>query len=224
METSGTRTRATQMFQSSKICSTRLTTAPRLGLTQLINEPTHFEPNKNPSCIDNVFTDQPNLVLESGTRTSLDPYCHHQITHCRFNFKIPPPPPFERKIWLYDRANVKRIRRSISNFPWEQHLSSNPDSNWQVKTFTEIILNIMSNFVPNKIITVVPGDPPWISRALKNMLNKQNRLFKNYKKHGYKLDDKNRVDNFRKKIEMAINKSKEGYLKNLDDNFQFPIY
>ena len=82
----------------------------------------------------------------------------------------------------------------------------------------------MSNFVPNKKIKIVPGDPPWISKSLKNMLNKQNRLFKNYKRHGYKPDDKNRVDNFRKKIEMAINKSKEGYLKNLDDNFQFPIY
>ena len=71
-----------------------------LGLTQLINEPTNFEPNKNPSCIDHVFTDQPNLVLESGTRTSLDPYFHHQITHCRFNFKSPSPPPFDREIWL----------------------------------------------------------------------------------------------------------------------------
>ena len=64
-----------------------------LGLTQLINEPMNFEPNKYPSCIDLVFTDQPNLVLESGRRTSLDPYCH-----CRFNFKIPPPPPFERTL------------------------------------------------------------------------------------------------------------------------------
>ena len=193
-----------------------------LGLTQLINEPTNFEPNKNPSCIDLVFTDQPNLVLESGTHTFLDPYCHHQITHCRFNFKIPPPPPFERNIWLYDKSNVNLIRRCISNFPWEQHLSSNPDPNWQVESFTEIILNIMSNFVPNKIIKVVPSDPPWISRSLKNMLNKQNRLFRNFKRHGYKLDDKNRVDNFRKECEMAINKSKEDYLKNLGDKLINP--
>ena len=41
-----------------------------LGLSQLISEPTNFEPNKNPSCIDLVITDQPNLVIDSGTRTS----------------------------------------------------------------------------------------------------------------------------------------------------------
>ena len=43
-----------------------------LGLSQLISEPTNFEPYKNPSCIDLVITGQPNLVLDSGTRTSLD--------------------------------------------------------------------------------------------------------------------------------------------------------
>ena len=38
----------------------------QLGLTQLISEPTNFEPNKNPSCIDLIFTDQPNLVIETS--------------------------------------------------------------------------------------------------------------------------------------------------------------
>ena len=53
-----------------------------LGLSQVISEPTNFEPNKNPSCIDLVFTDQPNLILDSGTHASLDPYCH-QIINCK---------------------------------------------------------------------------------------------------------------------------------------------
>ena len=32
----------------------------QLGLTQLIQGPINFEPNKYPSCIDLIFTDQPN--------------------------------------------------------------------------------------------------------------------------------------------------------------------
>ena len=118
----------------------------------MIAEPTNFEPNKNPSCIDLIFTDQPNLIIESGTRSSLDPLCHHQIIYCRMNYKIPPPPAFERKIWSYDNANINSIRNSISRFPWEDHFRTNPDTNWQAKSFTEIILNIMSNFIPNKVI------------------------------------------------------------------------
>ena len=71
-----------------------------LGLSQIISEPTNFEPNRNPSCIDLVLTDQPNLILASGTRASLDSYCHHQIIHCRVNFRIPSPR-FERKNWHF---------------------------------------------------------------------------------------------------------------------------
>ena len=85
-------------------------------MNQLL-EPTNFEPNKNPSCIDLIFTDQPNCVIESGTCPSLDNYCHHQITYCRMNFQIPLTPSYERKIWHFGRANIPLIRRSITNFP-----------------------------------------------------------------------------------------------------------
>ena len=39
----------------------------KLCLCQLISEPTNFVPNKNPSCIDLVVTDQPNIILDSVT-------------------------------------------------------------------------------------------------------------------------------------------------------------
>ena len=44
-----------------------------LNLAQVISEPTNFTPNSKPSCIDLIVTDQPHLVLDSGTRPSLDP-------------------------------------------------------------------------------------------------------------------------------------------------------
>ena len=70
-----------------------------LNLVQLISEPTNFQPGKNPSCIDLITTDQPNLILASGTRDSLDPLCHHKIIFCNVNLKIPAPLPFQRRIW-----------------------------------------------------------------------------------------------------------------------------
>ena len=111
-----------------------------LNLSQVISEPTNFTPNKNPSCIDLLITDQPNLILDSGTRPSLDSKCHHQIIYGKINFKIPPPPPSERKIWHYNQANTDAIKRSMSAFPWAQHLNLNTNPNWQVKTFHETFL------------------------------------------------------------------------------------
>ena len=85
----------------------------------------------------------------------------------------------------------------MTTFPWVQHISLNPDVNWQVKTFSEIALNIMSNFIPNEVKTMVNRDPPWFTKPLKTMLKRKNRLFKNYKKHGYKEEDKLRLQNVR---------------------------
>ena len=187
----------------------------KLALSQLISEPTNFEPHKNPSCIDLVVTDQPNIVLDCGTRSSLDHFCHHQITQCRINFRIPPPPPFERKIWHYNRADTAGIKRSMTNFPWRQHLNVNTNPNWQVKTFTDIFLNIMSNFIPNEIKKIVPRDPPWITKPLKTLLNRKNRLFKNYKRHGYREVDRFRLDRFRIECQQAVEAAKLTYLTNL---------
>ena len=141
-----------------------------LNLSQVISEPTNFTPHKNPTCIDLIFTDQPNLVLQSGTRPSLDPKCHHDIIHCRINYKIPPPPPHERTICHYDRANIEGIQRSFKAFPWRQHFRLNNDTNWQVKSFNEIFLNIISNFVPHDIKKIIPRDPPWITKTIKTKL------------------------------------------------------
>ena len=112
-----------------------------LGLAQIITEPTDFEPNKNPSYIVLIITDQPNLILDCGTPASFDSYCHHQLIYCEVNFRIPPPPPFERKIWHFDRANTAAIKRSMNSFPWHQHLNTNTDPKSQIKTFTHIFLN-----------------------------------------------------------------------------------
>ena len=36
----------------------------KLGLSQVISEPTNFEPGCNRSCIDLIVTDQPNIISE----------------------------------------------------------------------------------------------------------------------------------------------------------------
>ena len=44
------------------------------------------------------------------------------------------------------------------SFPWLQQLTLNRDPNWQVKTFTDTIPNIMSNYVPNGTKQMVHRD------------------------------------------------------------------
>ena len=55
--------------------------------SQLINEQTHIQTN-NSSCIELMFTNQPNLSVNSGVDSSLHSNCHHQIVHTSFNLDI----------------------------------------------------------------------------------------------------------------------------------------
>ena len=58
----------------------------------MINEPTHILENSS-SCIDLIFTSQPNLPVESRTQSSPHPNCHHQIIYPKFNVEVLYPPP-----------------------------------------------------------------------------------------------------------------------------------
>lgn len=57
---------------------------------------------------------------------------------------------------------------------------------------------------------------------MKSMLNRKNRLFKNYKKHGYKADDKVRLDTFRVECQKAVEAAKISYLRNLGNKVNNP--
>ena len=41
----------------------------------------------------------------------------------------------------------------------------------QVSTFNTTLMNIFSNYIPNKYITVDDKDPPWMTEAIKNKIN-----------------------------------------------------
>ena len=54
------------------------------------------------------------------------------------------------------------------------------------------------------------------------MLNRKNRFLKNYKIHGYKLEDKFRLDNFRKECQEAVENAKLTYLANMGKKLNNP--
>ena len=104
----------TQTSEQSRI--DYLTTS--YGFKQLISEPTHILKNSS-SCIDLIFTDQPNLITDSGTHPSLHLNCHHNITFCKINLKIIYPPPYRRLVWDFKRANISSVRKAIKMVDWQ---------------------------------------------------------------------------------------------------------
>ena len=147
------------------------------GLTQIIDQPTNFEPNKTPSCIDLIFSSQPNLLIDYGTLASLLTQCHHSIIYAKIDLAPKLPKPTKRKMWDYSNADECNIRKVLSSVNWERNiLYKNPNN--QVEFLTESIVNTFSNFCPNRVVTCRFKDKPWMTNEIKQKLKEKAKVYK----------------------------------------------
>ena len=58
--------------------------------------------------------------MESDVQSSLHQNCHHHIVFARFSLKVVFPPPYEREVWHFKKANIDHIRKAINGFQWEK--------------------------------------------------------------------------------------------------------
>ena len=141
------------------------------------------------SCIDLLFTDQPNIITDSGVHPSLHEQCHHQIVYGKLSVSNITLPPYTRKIWYYDKEDFVKIMKSIGMFRWQENLQKVACPNAQVKLLNQVLLNIYSNFIPDQVKTIKPRQAPWITKTVRNFLKKKNRAYKSFVKNG-RPDDK----------------------------------
>ena len=129
------------------------------GLISIISDPTYILPNSS-SCIDLIFTNQPNLVTESGVHPPLHPKCHHQIVFAKLNLKVECPPLYQRLIWDYKNADITSINRVIDIFDYGNSFEGK-NVHEKAHFFNKTIMNIFQNYIPIKLffvmITIHPG-------------------------------------------------------------------
>ena len=194
----------------------------QFGLEQLIHEPTHIIGERS-SCIDLIFASQPNLVVESGVQSSLHQNFHHQIVFARFNLKVVFPPPYEREVWHFKKANVGHIRKAINGFQWEK-LFQNMNVNDMVHLFKRTIKNILRNFIPHEIITCDDRDGPWINSSIRCLIQDKNEAYKRFKRSSN--NNSQYFENFQSLqnlLGVSIEASKERYYSCLSKKLMEPF-
>ena len=80
-------------------------------------EPTH-KLDTSALFIDLIFTQQPNLMTESGVHLFLHPIFHHQIRFAKFNLEIIYLPPYVLIKMLILRSFDEQLMRSIGKGPF----------------------------------------------------------------------------------------------------------
>ena len=94
-----------------------------------------------------------------------------------------PPPPYQRLVWNYKKADSKNIRKALALVNWER-LFDQLDINEQVAAFNETTLNVFQNYVPNKYITIDDKDPVWMNENIKTKIKEKNTFYHKYIENG----------------------------------------
>ena len=186
-------------------------------MKQVITEPTHIL-ESSASCIDLIFTNQSNIVMDSGVNLSLHEKCHHQIIYSKLNLRIEYPPPYIRKIWDYNSSETDSVNRSIEIFDWS-HLFSGKNVHEQVELFNKTLLNIFHNFIPNKIILCDDKDLPWMNDEIKNLIKRMSKIHCQRKSRHLDYASLNSIT---QDLSNAVNSSKLKYHERLALNLNDP--
>ena len=124
-------------------------------------------------------------ILAALLHPSLFRGCYHEIIFGKVAVTIPHPPPYKRRMWDYKVADVLSIRESLMNIDWYLEFGDLV----MVDKFTEIILSIIAENIPNLVITVNEKDPPWKTKEIKTVIRRKHRIYNKYMNRRSKQED-----------------------------------
>ena len=85
----------------------------------------------------------------------------------------------------------------------------------QVHIFNKTIINIFSNFIPNKLVTFDDKDHPWMTEKLKEKIKQKHKVYRDYLKNGKTEADYMYVHHAITEVSQLISESKDKYYNNL---------
>ena len=157
------------------------------SLTQMINEPTHFDKNSS-SLIDLLLVGNNNSVLLSGVG---DPFLNQPIKyHCPvygiFKFSKPKRQSFQRFVWRYEQGNYNLLRQKAASFNW--NTLKHQDINVYAKALVDKILEFSKQSIPNKVVTIRPSEPTWMNSNIRKHIRKRKRAYRKAKRTNLQID------------------------------------
>ena len=154
------------------------------NLFQIISEPTCVSESTS-TLIDLLITNNPSNILYSAV---CEPFLdvntrYHRPIISLINSEKPKTTVTHRKIWLYQQGDFNKYRNKLESTDWDSIIDSSEDINEIAQKFTDKILDIASDSIPNRIISCRKNDLPWITNEIKKLIRKRNRLRKKAKKN-----------------------------------------
>ena len=151
-----------------------------LAFHQLVDEPTHYTETSS-SVIDLILVHNPNNIVSSGVG---DPFLEQTVRyHCPvfglIKFTKPKIKSYRRQIWNYDQGDYQLLRTKALETDWNSLRDNNLDT--YAANISNHILLIAKECIPNKVVTIKPSDPPWLTTHIKRFIRKRKRAYRKAK-------------------------------------------
>ena len=105
---------------------------------------------------------------------------------------------------------------------WER-LFSNSDINTQVSILNETILNVFSNYMPNKYITIDDKDPAWMNESIKLKIKAKDNMCKKYIQNARLESDFVLLETLIAELNELVSTTKALYCENIGKKLNNPL-
>ena len=144
------------------------------GCEQLVTQPTHISGNR----LDLFITDVPGIC-----RVSVEPQIgssDHFSVAARVTLNSPLPDfTVSKRVHLMSRVNWEAVEEAITSITWPDILQNNSP----VDRLNSILSDIISRFIPSKIIKFRSRDRPWFSEACRAAYQRKQEAFHRWARH-----------------------------------------
>ena len=80
----------------------------------------------------------------------------------------------------------------------------------------------MSQFIPNKVITINERDPPWLTKSIKNKIKSKHRAYHKFLSRGSRPEEKEHINRLHNETNRLIVNAKDDYFYNLGQKLSDP--
>ena len=106
------------------------------------------------------------------------------------------------------------IRESISSADWAS-LFYGLSPTEMVDKFTNVLSELFTRHILNRVVKFDDRDPPWMKQELKTAIKRKHRVYAKFAKRGRKVEDWNHVKHLQNKTTKMIIHAKNEYYLNL---------
>ena len=129
--------------------------------------------------------------------------------------------PYKQLVCDYKKDDISTISLAIKSFNWGNAFNGK-NINYEVELFNKDLINIFSNFIPNKIKTFI-SHPLWMNDDTKSTIKLKHKLYHRYLRHKRNNEDFAKLEDLHNEIDNLISESKREYYQDNNRRLNDPL-